>query len=378
MFSVYISILLLGILAKSVAVSVVTYQSTNVGDHFAATGGYTPSNWNYNYTQTANKCPACSTTDKCGPACWYAIDSSTNQCGGTTNSPINIVLAEVDDTLEFPTFTATGGGCTKWIQYCDDHVFEVAFSACSNISMTFEGTVYVLQQFHFHTSSEHTIGGGLTDAELHMVHKSAAGVQLVVGVRLIVNDGIFGNTFLGNFWKAAESSSNFNGYTDQYDVTASAPVDPYSQFLPASKTFYTYSGSLTTYPCTEGVPWIVFDEPVQIGKQDIENLFNGIHNEENTITNPQATQVGDLLDARPTQSVGTRIIRTYTDSITETTVSSKNNDDDNVSQNDFIIVTVILFFFTFLFSIAALVKSFCFTDSNGTYKQPGTVQMTGV
>ena len=39
------------------------------------------------------------------------------------------------------------------------------------------------------------------------------------------------------------------------------PIDP-AGFLPASKSYWTYLGSLTTPPLYESVTWILFKQPV--------------------------------------------------------------------------------------------------------------------
>lgn len=47
------------------------------------------------------------------------------------------------------------------------------------------------------------------------------------------------------------------------------PFNPYATIRPGSPAFYTYTGSLTTPPCTEGVTWVMMAEPVPISKADL-------------------------------------------------------------------------------------------------------------
>src|SRR5439155_21814566 len=42
--------------------------------------------------------------------------------------------------------------------------------------------------------------------------------------------------------------------------------------LPRSRSYYTYTGSLTTPPCTEGVHWVVMAQAVGISKAAVERL----------------------------------------------------------------------------------------------------------
>merc|ERR1712037_969091 len=37
----------------------------------------------------------------------------------------------------------------------------------------------------------------------------------------------------------------------------------------AMKDFYSYDGSLTTPPCTEGIKWTVFKEPMNISEEQV-------------------------------------------------------------------------------------------------------------
>ena len=42
--------------------------------------------------------------------------------------------------------------------------------------------------------------------------------------------------------------------------------------MPKAKVYSTYPGSLTTPPCSEGVTWLVLNEPIQMSKAQIEEV----------------------------------------------------------------------------------------------------------
>lgn len=337
------------------------------GDHYDSTAaGYTQGAWNYDYSHVLSGRPGkcqradnsdflCSTTEKCGPRCWSEVPKANNMCGGELQTPINLVRGVADSSLEFPTLTTTDGGCGTWVQFADDHAFEVSFSdsgyVCSNFNLKFQGQSYNLIQFHFHAPAEHAVGGGVADAELHMVHKSASGGLLVLGVRMKQDDSLNyddndgtnddrvsgqGNKFLENFWNAANQGYReiYNNsllppcvgkrtkscnpgfayeahetYGLEYAVTFAPKLDPYADFLPASRNYYHYIGSLTTVPCTEGVKWIVFEEPISVSSGDILKIARGVSAETNTITLSQF----DFADNRNLQPLGDRVLRKYVD-----------------------------------------------------------------
>jgi carbonic anhydrase len=68
-------------------------------------------------------------------------------------------------------------------------------------------------------------------------------------------------------------------------------IDP-SDFLPAQKDYYTYMGSLTTPPCTEGVLWMVMKQPMQAAPAQMA-LFSRLY----------------PMNARPIQSSAGRVIK---------------------------------------------------------------------
>lgn len=130
-------------------------------------------------------------------------------------------------------------------------------------SMTFRGQEYQLVQFHFHTPSEHTVSGQPRQMEAHFVHKDAQGRLAVVGV--MINPGKE-NAALKAVWDHMPKESG--------EATADLPINA-ADILPAERGYRHYIGSLTTPPCSEGVRWIVLNEPIEMSQAQID-AFKGI------------------------------------------------------------------------------------------------------
>ena len=65
-----------------------------------------------------------------------------------------------------------------------------------------------------------------------------------------------------------------------------------NQLLPEDRRYYTYMGSLTTPPCTEGVLWMVMKQPVSLSAEQI-GIFSRLY----------------PMNARPVQPAGDRLIK---------------------------------------------------------------------
>lgn len=119
------------------------------------------------------------------------------------------------------------------------------------------GNTYELVQFHFHSSSEHTLSGNVMPMEVHFVHKDQKGDTAVIGAFLIAGND---NPEIDKIWNHVPQAKNEEVDAGTIDLAA---------LLPSKKTYYHYTGSLTTPPCTEGVSWNVMNTPVTLSKEQI-------------------------------------------------------------------------------------------------------------
>jgi len=144
-------------------------------------------------------------------------------------------------------------------------IFQVEDTAPS--SLVVDGTPYRLVQFHFHSPSDHTIGGQRYAVEMHLVHKSDSGKLAVVAI-------FFGsgaeNMTLAPVWSAMPAPED-----NPKPVVTDGTVDV-SPLLPAAPRYLRYGGSLTVPPCTEGVTWLVVepDAKTQMSPDQIKKLHD--------------------------------------------------------------------------------------------------------
>lgn len=190
-----------------------------------------------------------------GPEFWGEIDPQYSLCAvGRAQSPIDIAGGQGVD-LQDITFNYQ----PSTIQMVNNgHTIQVSYDAGSSI--TYNETDYALLQFHFHHPSEHTLAGETFDMELHLVHQDTNGGLAVVGVLLQAGE---------------ETNQSLAPIFDNLPTTANEAVAirgtiNAADFLPAEHLYYTYTGSLTTPPCTQGVRWLVLQEPVEISAEQME------------------------------------------------------------------------------------------------------------
>jgi carbonic anhydrase len=122
-------------------------------------------------------------------------------------------------------------------------------------------TRFELLQFHFHHPSEHLLNGKSFELECHFVHKSAAGDLAVLGVFLRRGQE---NDALAPIFDAMPNAEG-------PEVVTSITIDP-AALLPKSRSYFRYFGSLTTPPCSEGLIWTVFKEPVEVADAQVRRF----------------------------------------------------------------------------------------------------------
>jgi carbonic anhydrase len=137
----------------------------------------------------------------------------------------------------------------------------IQINADPGCSCTIGTTRYELAQFHFHHPSEHLLDGKTFDMEVHFVHKSEAGALAVVGV--FFKPGSHNAGLAPIFAQMPKSEGS--------EIKAQGQFDP-AAFFPKSRGFFRYMGSLTTPPCSEGLTWTVFREPVEASPEQIRQF----------------------------------------------------------------------------------------------------------
>lgn len=129
-------------------------------------------------------------------------------------------------------------------------------------TIVFDEDLYLLEQFHFHAPSEHTIDRKHYPMELHLVHHNERHEAAVVAV----------------FMKEGRHNSFFETFLDHAPKQAGEFLDDQAHMinpanlLPKNHTYYRYFGSYTTPPCHEGVIWAVMHDAIEVSVGQIQRF----------------------------------------------------------------------------------------------------------
>jgi carbonic anhydrase len=195
-----------------------------------------------------------------GPERWGDLDPEYAACkAGREQSPIDIRGAEKADlpALQFeyksgPLKYLINNGYTIRVNYHD--------AAGSGNFLMVGGEPYHLTQFHFHRPSEEYIQGKPYDMVVHFMHE--AGDGKVAGVAVLLKAGR-ASTTVQRIWE------HMPGTESKEEEIGGVEIDP-AALLPHDTAYYTYMGSLTAPPCTEGVTWFVLKSPMEISAEEIK------------------------------------------------------------------------------------------------------------
>jgi len=215
---------------------------------------------------------------KRGALVWGKLDPSYSACSkGHEQSPIDIRNARLDKALEPLELHYIAGSVTL-----DNTGHTIRAIPAKGGYMVANGVRYELLEFDFHHPSEGEVKGKLTDMDVDLVHKSADGKFAILNVQLVEDRGA-ANAVMATLWPHLPEKSGDSAKVTEF-------VNP-AGFVPADPGYWTYMGSLTAPPCTEGVRWFVFEQPLAVSREQLRK-FAAIYK----------------VNSRPLQDVGKRKI----------------------------------------------------------------------
>ncbi len=208
-----------------------------------------------------------------GPDRWSSLKGDWALCAsGTAQSPIDLHgtedASDVDRlALDLPEASLRVIRQEHVLHPLNNgHTIQVNVDAGD--TLTIGDQSFVLQQYHFHSPSEHTVNGTHYPMEMHLVHKSGAGELAVIGV--FIDEGEH-NAAFDTVWSNMPTEPGTGTHIEHVRVN----ID---EMLPSNTMSWRYHGSLTTPPCTEGVRWIVLKTPIQLDAAQVKqfkNVFTG-------------------------------------------------------------------------------------------------------
>jgi carbonic anhydrase len=222
-----------------------------------------------------------------GPMNWGALSPVYALCkDGVGQSPIALTsgAAGTGGTWKF-NYGSTGLTLAhhEHVDELVDNGHTIQVNVEEGSTLTLNGKVYTLKQFHYHTPSEHTLDGKNLPMEMHMVHQDSAGGFAVVSV--LFEEGRPN----ANIAKLVANLPAAKGDT----VSVANERMDLELHLPSTERAFHYVGSLTTPPCSEQVEWLVLQDRITASTEQIAAF---------------ATRIGP--NNRPVQDLHTREVST--------------------------------------------------------------------
>ena len=193
-----------------------------------------------------------------GPAHWGELSPEYDMCArGSNQSPIDLV-ADLD--AELPELRFEYARMGHLVEANTGHAIQETVKPGNYLWI--KGDRYELKQFHFHSPSEHLVNGESLPMEVHLVHQNEDGDYAVIG--LLFAEGAR-NEIL-------DQMPSFRLERGE-DPSGGEPAD-INALIHDRRDYFLYNGSLTTPPCTEGVQWAVFKQPIAVAPEQIQHYHD--------------------------------------------------------------------------------------------------------
>ena len=188
------------------------------------------------------------------PKEWGKLDPAYSLCSlGRAQSPIDVKNAK---SADLPILKIDYHA--EPLNIIDNgHTIQINYAPGS--TLTVGDKTYTLKQFHFHHPSEEHINGKSFPLVAHLVHADADGHLAVIAV--LFEPGT-ANRLIDTLWK------NIPAEKEKAQDVPSVSVRV-QDLLPSDRGYFTFAGSLTTPPCSEGVTWYVLKSHTSISLEEV-------------------------------------------------------------------------------------------------------------
>lgn len=191
-----------------------------------------------------------------GPDNWGKLNPAFSTCdSGLYQSPVNIekaLVASLKPLKSVQIFAAkdiVNNGNTVLVNFKPGNTLQI------------DNTPFLLQKLSFHAPSEHKIQNKAYPLEAQFLYADAKGNQSIVAV-LFINGKA--NAALAGLWAKMPNEVGA-------PVALTKLVLP-SELMPKNPSYFRFSGSLTSPPCSEGVRWIIMKTPMTASTPQIVKL----------------------------------------------------------------------------------------------------------
>lgn len=157
----------------------------------------------------------------------------------------------------------------------DGRAVKLTPSSAILSTLTWNAFQYTLQECHFHIGSEHRVDGKQLAMEMHCKHVRQDKASQIAVLAVLFTVGSQSKLLrrfenhLPHVQQGRENTQCGSAWNFSMDFSYAAQVLDLTRF-------WSYTGSVTTPPCTEGVTWIVLMTPLQMSTEQLSNFTQAI------------------------------------------------------------------------------------------------------